>query len=84
MINQQISRHACDPSAECAVNFAITSQRPVDAQENFLRKVLGLLPVTCESVAEVENAPRVATHKFLPGRTVTAKALLDQLSFWFQ
>jgi hypothetical protein len=84
MIYQKISRDACDPGAECSVNIAVASKRFVNAHENFLREVFSLLPLIGEAVAEVENAARVAPHKFLPSGAVTAKALLDQLSFWFQ
>jgi hypothetical protein len=84
MIYQKISRNARNPGAECSVNIAVASKRFVNAHENFLRKVFSFLPLIGEAVAEVEYAARVASHKFLPCGDVTAQALLDQLSFWFQ
>jgi hypothetical protein len=84
MIYQKISRDAGDPGAECSVNIAVASKRFVNAHENFLREVFSLLPLIGEAVAEVVYTARMAPHKFLPSGAVTAKALLDQLSFWFQ
>ena len=37
-----------------------------------------------EAVADVEDAARMATHKFLPGRAVALEALLDQLGILLQ
>src|SRR5229473_289722 len=62
----------------------ITPQGPVYPQENILRQVLGFRSVSREPVANVKNAPRVPTHKFLPGRPVALEALLDQLGILLQ
>src|SRR5712692_7888879 len=45
----------------------ITPQGPVYPQENILRQVLGFRSVSREPVANVKDAPRVPTHKFLQG-----------------
>lgn len=84
MIYQKISRDARNPRSKRAVDIAVASQRFIYSHENFLRKVFSLLPLIREAVTEVEYAPRVASHKLLPGGAVSAEALLDQLSFWFQ
>ena len=62
----------------------ITGQSTVDPEEHILRKVLGFRTVAGEPVADVKNAARVATHKFLPGRPVALEALLDQLGILLQ
>src|SRR5216684_1447083 len=62
----------------------ITPQGPVYPQENILRQVLGFRSVSREPVANVKDAPRVPTHKFLPGRPVALEALLDQLGILLQ
>src|SRR5260370_7814024 len=62
----------------------ITSQRPVNPQENILRQVLGFRSVSGEPVANVKHAPGVSAHKFLPGRPVALEALLDQLGILLQ
>jgi len=49
-----------------------------------LRQVLGLRSVSREPVADVKDAPAVATHKFLPGRPVALEAVLDQLGILLQ
>jgi hypothetical protein len=72
MIYQKISRNAGNPGAKRSVNIAVASQRFVNAQENFLREVFSFLPLIREPVAEVENASRVAAHKFLPRGAISA------------
>src|SRR5258707_3786800 len=62
----------------------ITAQSAVHAEENILRQVLGFRSVSREPVANVKDAPRVPTHKFLPGRPVALEALLDQLGILLQ
>jgi len=49
-----------------------------------LRQVLGFRSVSREPVADVKDAPAVATHKFLPDRPVALEALLDQLGILLQ
>ena len=49
-----------------------------------MRQVLGFRSVSREPVADVKDAPAVATHKFLPGRPVALEALLDQLGILLQ
>jgi len=49
-----------------------------------LRQVLGLGAVTGKAVTDVEHAPTVLTHKFLPGRAISLEALLDQLDVLLQ
>src|SRR5438046_9609057 len=49
-----------------------------------MRQFLELRSVSREPVADVKNAPAVATHKFLPGRPVALEALLDQLGILLQ
>jgi hypothetical protein len=49
-----------------------------------LRQILGFRSVSREPVADVKDAPAVATHKFLPGRPVALEALLDQLGILLQ
>src|SRR2546430_7320438 len=84
MVNQQIARHARHPGCESAMSRTIAAQSPVHSEENILRQVLGLRSVSREPVADVKNAPAVATHKFLPGRPVALEALLDQLGILLQ
>jgi hypothetical protein len=84
MVNQQIARHAGHPCGETAMSRPITRQRAIDPEEHILREVLGLGAVAGEPVADVENAARMATHKFLPGRPVALEALLDQLGILLQ
>jgi hypothetical protein len=62
----------------------ITSQRPVNPEENILRQVLGFRSVSGEPVANVKHAPGVSAHKFLPGRPIALEALLDQLGVLLQ
>ena len=62
----------------------ITAQSTVDPEENILRQVLGFRSVSGEPVADVKDAPGMATHKFLPGRPVALEALLDQLGILLQ
>src|SRR5262245_25171377 len=84
MVNQQIACHAGHPSCESAMSGTITPKCAVHAEENVLRKIFGFRAVAGESVANVEDAARVATHKFLPGRPVALEALLDQLGILLQ
>ena len=84
MIYQKIPRDARNPRSECTVNIPVASQRFIDTHENFLREVFSLLPLIREAVAEVVYAARMASHQLLPRGAVSAEALLDQLSFWFQ
>jgi hypothetical protein len=62
----------------------IASQCAVYPEEYILREVLGFRSVSGEPVANVKDAARVATHKFLPGRPVALEALLDQLGILLQ
>jgi hypothetical protein len=84
MVNQQIARHTGHPCSETAMSRPITGQSPVNSEEHILRKVLGFRAVASEPVANVKNAARVATHKFLPGRPVALEALLDKLGILLQ
>jgi hypothetical protein len=84
MVNQEIARHAGHPGSESAMGRTITAQRAIDAEENVLRQVLGFRSIAGEPVADVKDAARVATHKFLPGRPVALEALLDQLGILLQ
>jgi hypothetical protein len=45
----------------------VASQSSVNPEENILRQVLGFGAITGESVTDIEDAPIVLTHKFLPG-----------------
>src|SRR2546425_337405 len=62
----------------------ITAQSAVHPKENILRQVFGFRSVSGEPVADVKDAPGMATHKFLPGRPVALEALLDQLGVLLQ
>jgi hypothetical protein len=84
MVNQQIPRHARHPSCETAMGRTIASQCAVNPEENILRQVLGFRAVSGEPVANVKDAARMSTHKFLPGRPVALEALLDQLGILLQ
>src|SRR5258706_16350869 len=84
MVDQQIARHARHPGCETAMGRTITAQRAVHPEKNILRQVLGFRSVSGEPVANVKNAPGMATHKFLPGRPVALEALLDQLGILLQ
>ncbi len=63
---------------------SVRPQSPVNPEEDILREVLGFGAIAGEPVADVKNATRVATHKFLPGRPVALEALLDQLGILLQ
>jgi hypothetical protein len=84
MVNQQIARHAGHPCSETAMGRPITGQCTIDAEENILRQVLGFRAIAGEPVADVKDAARVATHKFLPGRPDALEALLDKLGILLQ
>src|SRR6267143_1261450 len=84
MVDQQIARHARHPGCETARGRTISAQRSVHAEKNILRQVLGFRSVSGEPVANVKDAPGMATHKFLPGRPVALEALLDQLGILLQ
>jgi len=84
MIDQEVARHASHPSGKAAVGRAIAPKSTVHPQEDFLRKVFRIRSVAGKSIANIEDAARVATHKLLPGRTVALEALLDQLSVLLQ
>ena len=56
----------------------------VYSEEHVLRQVFGLCAIASKPVANVEDAARMTAHKFLPGRTVALKALLDQLGVLLQ
>src|SRR3984893_8961138 len=56
----------------------------VHPEENVLRQVFGLCTIAGKPIANVEDAARMAAHKFLPGRTVALEALLDQLGILLQ
>src|SRR5580704_13361062 len=58
--------------------------RGIDAQENFLAQVLGFGGVAGEPVAQIENAPGVPPHKFLPGRPFAPETSLHQLGVGLQ
>jgi len=62
----------------------ITAQSTINAKEHILRKILGFRAVAGEPVADVKDAARVATHKFLPGRPIALEALLDKLGILLQ
>src|SRR5580692_11141772 len=84
MVNQQVARHASHPSCETAMGRTITRQCAVNPEEDILREVLGFRAVSGKPVANVKDAARMATHKFLPGRPVALEALLDQLGILLQ
>ena len=63
---------------------AVTCQRSIYPQEYFLRNILGLGSIPDEPVTHIENAPRVPTYKFLPGRAIALEATLDQLGILLQ
>jgi hypothetical protein len=84
MVNQQIPRHAGHPCSETAISRAVTRQSTIDPEEHILREVLGFRSVAGEPIADVKDAARVATHKFLPGRPVALEALLDKLGILLQ
>jgi hypothetical protein len=63
---------------------AVTRQSAIDPEEHILREILGFRTVAGEPVADVKDAARVATHKFLPGRPVALEALLDKLGILLQ
>src|SRR5260370_27849366 len=84
MVNQEIARHTGHPCSEPAMGGSVRAQSPVDPEEDVLRQVLGFGAIACEPVADVKDAARMATHKFLPGRPVALEALLDQLGVLLQ
>jgi len=84
MVDQQIARHAGHPCNKSAVGRTVAGQRAVYPEENLLRQILGFRAITREPVANVKDTPRVAAHKFLPGRAVALEALLDQLGILLQ
>src|SRR5271155_578731 len=84
MIHQQIARDAGEPRRKRAESRPVARERAIDAQENFLAEVLGFGGIAGEPVAQVENAPRVAPHKFLPGRPFAPETSLHQLGVGLQ
>ena len=84
MVDQQVSRHTRYPRRKSPVRRAIASQCPIYAQEYLLRNVLGLGSIAYEPVTDIENATRVPTYKFLPGRAIALEATLDQLGILLQ
>ena len=62
----------------------ITRQRPIHSQEYFLRNILGLGSIAYEPITYIEDAARVSTYKFLPGRAIALEATLDQLGILLQ
>ena len=56
----------------------------IHPEENILRKVFGFGSIAGKPIADVKDAPGMAAHKFLPGRTVSLEALLDQLGVLLQ
>src|SRR3989475_13035684 len=84
MVYQQITRDAGHPGGKAAVRRMITGQRAIDPEKHFLGQVFRLGAIAGKPVANVEDAARMATHKFLPGRPVALEALLDQLSILLQ
>jgi hypothetical protein len=84
MVNQQIARHTGHPCGETAMSRPITGQGTVHPEEDILREVLGFRAIAGEPVADVKDAARVATHKFLPGRPDALEALLDKLGILLQ
>jgi hypothetical protein len=63
---------------------SITGQRTINPEEHILRQILGLCAVAGEPIADVKDAARMASHKFLPGRPVALEALLDKLGVLLQ
>src|SRR5271166_4019675 len=84
MVNQQIPRHTGDPGGKASVRRAVTPQCPEHSKEHILCQVLGFRAVAREPVTDVEDAARMATHKFLPGRAFALETLLDQLGILLQ
>src|SRR5271154_2229469 len=84
MIHQQIARNAGEPRRKRAESRPVTRERTINAQENFLAQVLGFGGIAGEPVAQVENAPGVAPHKFLPGRPFAPETSLHQLGVGLQ
>ena len=73
---------AVEPGGKPAVRRPVAAQCAVNPQENVLRQVFRLRAVARKPVANVEDAARMAAHKFL--RTVALEALLDQLGILLQ
>src|SRR5262249_20641586 len=84
MVNEEVAGDASHPGGKAAVRRVVTPQRAVDAQEDILAQILGLVAIAGETVAQIVDSPRVPPHKLLPGRTVAREALLNQLSIWLQ
>src|ERR1700691_5692854 len=84
MIHQQIAGDAGEPRGERAESRPVTRERAIDAQEYFLAEVLGFGRIAGEPVAQIENAPGVAAHKFLPGRPFAPETSLHQLGVGLQ
>ena len=84
MVDQQIPCDTGHPRGKSSVCRAVTAESPVYPQENFLGNILGFGAVADEAVAHIENAARVAAHKFLPGRAIALEATLDQLGILLQ
>src|SRR4029077_6126253 len=84
MIHQQIARHAGEPRWKRSERGPVARESAVDAQEDFLAQVLGFRRVAGEPITQAKNAPRVAPHKFLPGRPLAPETLLYQLGVGLQ
>src|ERR1700722_14511903 len=84
MIHKQIPRHAGQPSWQSSEYRLVARERAVDSEKNRRAQVFGFRRVAGESVAQIEHAPGVAAHKFLPGRPFAPETLLHQLGVGLQ
>ena len=80
VIDQQIARQARQPDRERSRGGAEACQRFEHAQENLLRKVLGVGVRSGEAVTDGVHAPRVHPDQIFPGGSVAGEALFDELS----
>src|SRR5579864_3942903 len=78
MVNQQVAGDSCNPGYERALGMVIARKSAVHFDEYILGQVLGVVARSCETVADVVDAPVIGLHDFLPGGGVPGNTAPNQ------
>src|SRR2546430_1486298 len=78
MINEQVAGDGRNPSHERCPPCVVRTQRAIHLDEDFLRKILGIVRRARETIADVIDSPVVALHNLLPGHRVASDTATDQ------
>ena len=70
IVNYQIAGQPHQPVRKVALLRIVLIERSVNADENFLRQVLGRLNVRRKAVREIEDPPRKCRNDIFPGNAV--------------